>query len=256
MTCESRSMADTATTMTMTMALVWSKAKLLMESNRGLADAAGADQAEHGRRTGVGFEAVECIAGPQRRHLRQNPPDDLVQRAGAGGPDALDRGAVDRLHRLGEQLAEHAAGVDRQGHDPRERSKPHRGDEDGPDHQVRHRTQDVEKSPHGLLHPGRRDIARPGQAERYGDDDGQGGAPQRHLHRQPHVDDIDPVLREVRSEELHAQAAHIVVAGEHLTDLGDFRAAKAGDEQQRQAPPDRHVEQALADRPLRRRRDG
>src|SRR3546814_6071355 len=77
---------------------------------KGEADAAGADDAEHRGRAHQGLEAIEREAAPQRQHLRDDAVDHLLQAAGAGGADALDRARVDGLDRLGEARQSRGSG--------------------------------------------------------------------------------------------------------------------------------------------------
>src|SRR5579863_6005648 len=62
----------------------------LHRAEQELPDAPGPDEAQHRGRAGVRFEPVEGVAGPERRDLGHDPPDDLMQGRRAGGPHAFD----------------------------------------------------------------------------------------------------------------------------------------------------------------------
>ena len=130
------------------------------------------------------------------------PQTISCSRRGAGGAHALHRARVDRLHRLGEQLGQHAAGVDRQRHAP-----PAKGPSPTATMNTvpttrsgTERRMSISRRTGCWIHSGEmlRDAARPsGMAI----DDRQGGAPQRDLHRQPHLGDIGPPVAEVGVQE-------------------------------------------------------
>ena len=73
-----------------------------------MADAAGADDAEHGGRAHVGLKAIECVGAPQRHDLRDDAEDDLLQPRCSCRPDAFDGPRVDGLDGLREQLGDDA----------------------------------------------------------------------------------------------------------------------------------------------------
>ena len=175
---------------------------------------------------------------------------------GAGGAHALDGPLVDGLDGLGEQLGEHAAGVERQRHDAGERAKAHSDDEQRADHQIGHRAQQVHQHPHRLLDPRRRDVASAGQAERDRQDHRQPGAPQRDLHGEPHLGDIEPPVREVRGQELLAERAHVLGVREQHRQTVDLDRAETDHQQHDHRAPDQQVGRALGQRLRRGGRHG
>ena len=77
-----------------------------------LADAAGADEAQHRGAADIHLEAQQGVAREARQHLRHHGEARHLRPAGAGGARALHRLHVDVLHHLGEQLAERAQRVE------------------------------------------------------------------------------------------------------------------------------------------------
>ncbi len=144
--------------------------------------------------------------------------------AGAGGAHGLHGAGLDGFHRLAEELAQDPAGIDRQGHDAGEGAKTHGDHEDRADDQIGDGSENIQDPPRRLLQPDRRDVPRAGEAQGQGDDDGEGGAPERHLHREPHVGDIGAPGGEVGPQEFSAVLAHIGRAGEEIAEPADLGA--------------------------------
>ncbi len=141
---------------------------------------------------------------------------------------------------------------------PAKGPRPTATDEEHADHEIGHRAHGVEHPAHRLHDPERRDVARREQSGRYGDDDGQEGAPQRHLDGQPHRLGVAGPVRPVGLGEVGAVGAHVFGVGEQLGEPLHLDGPEGDHKDERDPAPEQDVEHAVTERAgrRRRRRDG
>ncbi|MNL43399.1 hypothetical protein D3C87_1659090 [compost metagenome] len=121
------------------------------------ADATAADRADNGRGAHVDFEAKQEIAHEIRHDLRHHAEPNPLQPVGAHRLQALIGLHVGVLHHFEEHLAKRADGVDRHGHDGRDRAeRENREKEAGNDH-FRKGAQDFHEATGDAAYPGVRD---------------------------------------------------------------------------------------------------
>jgi len=147
------------------------------------ADAARADHAQHRRHADVGFESIEHDANPGGHDLRQHAEHDALQGACAGRAQRIERTLVDLLDRLGEELAQHAGAVQRDGEHAREGTEADGGDEDQRQDDLVDAAHHVQDLTQPMEHPGiGREVPGGEEAHRQGQYDAEQGTPQRDLH--------------------------------------------------------------------------
>ena len=124
-----------------------------------VADAAGADDAEHGSGPHVGFEEIKRLAELDRQDLRQEgKAQDLEARAADRG-DALDRFSVGILDRLGTEFRERREVRHHQRQHAGHRAETDGGDEHQRPDQRGNAAEDVEDAAHD-------EVDRPGSRPR------------------------------------------------------------------------------------------
>ncbi|PPJ67523.1 hypothetical protein CV019_16330, partial [Staphylococcus haemolyticus] len=102
-----------------------------------------------------------------------------------------------------------------------------------------------------------RQVARGHEAERYGQEDGQEGAPQCDLHGQPHLADQRLPLGPVGTQEVGAIRADVLGVGEQIGDVRQIDPVESRQQDDGEAAPQQDVQRPRRHRLLRRgRNDG
>ncbi|VFT22104.1 Uncharacterised protein [Pseudomonas aeruginosa] len=131
----------------------WKQAQAEIEH---LPEPAGTDEAEHAGHADIVLPAVQGIGHQLRPDPRQGAIGECREASAAGqaqGLGGLRRGV---LQGFGEQPAEHAAGVQRQGEGPGVRPEPGRQHHQRAPDQLRHRAQRIEQESRPGSAPARR----------------------------------------------------------------------------------------------------
>ena len=219
-----------------------------------LADPAGADDAERGRRAHIGLEPVERERAPQRHDLRDDAEDDLLQPARAGRPNSFDRPRIDGLDRLGEQFRDHAEIVNEKGHDAGERAEADRHDEHQREYDLVDGAAGVHQAADRLHDPLRADIRRAQDREGDPEHDGERRAPDRDLHGHDHVGEVVVPVVEIRLQKCAAEFRHVAPVGEQGRHAEHFRRRPGPGQQREHGEPDQPIAQAARQR-IGRNRD-
>jgi hypothetical protein len=120
-----------------------------------VADAAGADIAEHRGLAHVDLEAQDQVARKAGGHLRQHRKADRREPAAARGAHTLHRLHVDVLDQLIEELAGRAHGMEREREHARQRPQPEGLHEDECEDEIGHGAQELEHPPRTAAQPER-----------------------------------------------------------------------------------------------------
>ncbi len=193
-----------------------------------------ADHPDDRRRADVGLEAKEHVGEEVRQDLGDDAKGDHVEAPGADGGHSLDLAGIDGLDRLGQELAEHAAGVDAEGQHAGKGPEAHRGDEHEGEDELVHCAEHVH-------HPARREVdervgaevAGPEQAEGHRDREGEHSAPEGDAYRHHALPRVLPDVREGRVQIAAEEDADVADVADQLQgpQLDDARGQAEHDRQ-------------------------